>query len=52
MFSRKSGLVPGFTTILKCTPECDDIVALHIDGKVERRCSHIYHMYIIIRGNV
>jgi len=19
----KSGLVPGFTTILKCTPECD-----------------------------
>src|SRR6218665_68623 len=22
MFSRKSGLVPGFTTILKCTPEC------------------------------
>src|SRR6218665_2365472 len=33
MFSRKSGLVPGFTTILKCTPECDGIVALHIDGK-------------------
>src|SRR6218665_1206159 len=23
MFSRKSGLVPGFTIILKCTPECD-----------------------------
>src|SRR6218665_1583972 len=35
MFSRKSGLVPGFTTILKCTPECDGIVALHIDGKAE-----------------
>src|SRR6218665_1737692 len=34
MFSRKSGLVPGFTTILKCTPECDGIVALHTDGKV------------------
>jgi len=33
MFSRKSGLVPGFTTILKCTPECDGIVALHTDGK-------------------
>ena len=33
MFSRKSGLVPGFTTILKCTPECDGIVALHKDGK-------------------
>src|SRR6218665_1509334 len=29
MFSRKSGLVSGFTTILKCTPECDGIVALH-----------------------
>ena len=29
MFSRKSGLVPGFTTILKCTSECDGIVALH-----------------------
>src|SRR6218665_181696 len=29
MFSRKSGLVPGFTIILKCTPECDGIVALH-----------------------
>src|SRR6218665_4039145 len=25
MFSRKSGLVPGFTTLLKCTPECDGI---------------------------
>src|SRR6218665_140099 len=33
MFSRKSGLVPGFTAILKCTPECDGIVALHTDGK-------------------
>ena len=33
MFSRKAGLVPGFMTILKCTPECDGIVALHIDGK-------------------
>src|SRR6218665_70601 len=33
MFSRKSGLVPGFTTILKCTPECDGVVALHTDGK-------------------
>src|SRR6218665_2203978 len=33
MFSRKLGLVPGFTTILKCTPECDGIVALHTDGK-------------------
>src|SRR6218665_572770 len=33
MFSRKSGLVPGFRTILKCTPECDGIVALHTDGK-------------------
>ena len=33
MFSRKSGFVPGFTTILKCTPECDGIVALHTDGK-------------------
>src|SRR6218665_3233184 len=32
MFSRKSGLIPGFTTILKCTPECDGIVALHTDG--------------------
>src|SRR6218665_2939292 len=32
-FPRKSGLVPGFTTILKCTPECDGIVALHTDGK-------------------
>src|SRR6218665_3251901 len=26
MFSRKSALVPGFTTILKCTPKCDGIV--------------------------
>ena len=33
MFSRKSGLDPGFMTILKCTPECGDIVALHTDGK-------------------
>src|SRR6218665_2288072 len=33
MFSRKSDLVPGFTTILKYTPECDGIVALHTDGK-------------------
>src|SRR6218665_510165 len=33
MFSRKSGLVPGFSTILKCTPECDGIMALHTDGK-------------------
>src|SRR6218665_877126 len=32
-FPRKSGLVPGFTTILKCTPECDGIVVLHTDGK-------------------
>ena len=30
MFSRKSGLVPYFTTILKCTPECDGIVALQV----------------------
>ena len=29
MFSRKS----GFMTILKCTPECNGIVALHTDGK-------------------
>src|SRR6218665_96284 len=33
MFSRKSDLVPGFSTILKCTPECDGIMALHTDGK-------------------
>ena len=33
IFSRKSSLVPGFTTIRKCTPGCDDIVALHTDGK-------------------
>src|SRR6218665_1029967 len=31
MFSRKSGIVQGFTTILKCTPECDGIVALETD---------------------
>src|SRR6218665_3286957 len=33
MFTRKSGLVPGFTTILKCTPECHGSVALHTAGK-------------------
>jgi len=36
MFSRKSGFVPGFTTILKCTSECDGIVALYTDGKALR----------------
>src|SRR6218665_3595303 len=33
IFSRKSGPVPGFTTILKCTHESDGIVVLHVDGK-------------------
>jgi len=36
MFSRRSGLVPGFTTIRKCTSECDVIVALHTDGKARQ----------------
>jgi len=33
MFSRKLGLVPGFTTIRRCASTCDGIVALHTDGK-------------------
>jgi len=33
IFSKKSGLVPGFTTIRKCALDCDGIVALHTDGK-------------------
>jgi len=33
MFSRKSGLIPGFTTIRKGASECNGIVALHIDRK-------------------
>src|SRR6218665_3221117 len=37
MFSRKSGHVPGFTTILKCTPECGGIVELHTYGKALQR---------------
>ena len=49
MFSRKSGLVPGFTTILKCTPECDGIVALHTDGKAlqEEICFALIDIYMI-----
>ena len=53
MFSRKSGLVPGFTAILKCTPECDGIVALHTDGKalqeeislsmMQHKCGPLWH---------
>ena len=33
MFFRKSGLIPGFTTIQKCASECDGIVVLPTDGK-------------------
>jgi len=33
MFSRKSGLVPGFTSIRKSASECDGVVVLHTDGK-------------------
>src|SRR6218665_158185 len=36
VFSRKSGLIPGITTILEGTPECDGIVALHSDGNLFR----------------
>ena len=47
-FSGKSGLVPGFTTIRKCTPECDGIVALHTDGKALQEEIIIIIIIIII----